>query len=133
MVPPPRVAEIAANSTRAVNPSPRLTRLRRRFVDVRTALAMPRVDIVASRGAVTEDEMLRALRRPHPRYRVVGRKVVGAALIALEEFEDVDGYLASLKSARQRVRRARRLGYTAGLFDPAQRRAEMFAVNTSLP
>jgi hypothetical protein len=110
-----------------------LLRPPRVLADVRTAVTMPRVDVVASRGAPAEDEVLSFLRRPHPRYRIVGSKVVGAALLALDEFDDVEGYLARLRSARKRVRRAERLGYAVALFDPNDRRSELLAIHTSLP
>jgi hypothetical protein len=110
-----------------------LPRPSRLLADVRAAVRMPRLDVVASRGEPPEDEILRFLRRPHPRYRIVGSKVVGAALLRLDEFDDVDGYLASLRSTRKRVRRATRLGYTVALFDPNDRRSELLAIHTSLP
>jgi hypothetical protein len=110
-----------------------LPRPPRLLADVRTAVTMPRLDVVASRGEPPEDEILRFLRRPHPRYRIVGSKVVGAALLRLDEFDDVEGYLGPLRSTRKRVRRATRLGYTVGLFDPNDRRSELLAIHTSLP
>jgi hypothetical protein len=110
-----------------------LLRSPRVLADVRTAVTMPRVDVVASRGDPPEDEILRFLRRPHPRYRLVGSKVVGAALLPLDEFDDVEGYLAALRSTRKRVRRAARLGYAVALFDPNDRRSELLAIHTSLP
>lgn len=108
-------------------------RVRRLVDDLRTAAAMPRVDIVASRGSATEDRRLHELNRPHPAYRIVARKSVGAALLPLNEFEDVEGYLANHRYARRRVNRASRLGYTAGLFDPNDRRADLLAIHTSMP
>jgi hypothetical protein len=107
--------------------------VRRLLADLRTAAAMPRVAVVASRGDPGEEELLRVLSRPHPRYRIVGSKVVGAALLALDEFDDVDGYLADLRYARRRVRRARRLGYAIGSFEPDERRSELLAIHSSLP
>jgi hypothetical protein len=110
-----------------------LPRPPRLLADLRTAVTMPRVDVVASRGEPAEDEILRFLRRPHPRYRIVGNKVVGAALLRLDEFDDVEGYLAPLRSARKRARRASRLGYAVASFDPNDRRSELLAIHTSLP
>jgi len=110
-----------------------LPRPPRLLADMRTAVTMPRLEVVASRGSPSEDEILRFLRRPHPRYRIVGSKVVGAALLRLDAFDDVEGYLAPLRSTRKRVRRATRLGYTAALFDPNDRGSELLAIHTSLP
>jgi hypothetical protein len=111
----------------------RLGHVRRLLQDVRTAATMPRIDIVASRGGAIEEEVLRSLRRPHRRYKIVGRKAVGAALLRLDEFRDVEGYLANLRSARKRARRAERLGYSVALFDPNERRPDLLAIHTSMP
>jgi hypothetical protein len=103
------------------------------IADLRTAAKMPRVNIVASRGEPAEEEVLRFFSRPHPRYRIVGNKTVGAALLPLDEFDDVDAYLANLRYARRRVRRAARLGYTVDPFEPDERRSELLAIHASLP
>jgi hypothetical protein len=110
-----------------------MTRARRLLDDLRTAATMPRRSIVLSRGAPEEDEAWHAFRRPHPRYRIVGRNAVGAALLPLDGFADADEYLADLRYARRRVRRAARLGYAVHTFDPNERRADLFAIHTSLP
>jgi hypothetical protein len=103
------------------------------IADLRTAAKMPRVDIVASRGEPAEEEVLRFFSRPHPRYRIVGNKTFGAALLPLDDFEDVEAYLADLRYARRRVRRAARLGYAVHPFEPEERRSELLAIHTSLP
>jgi len=111
----------------------RLDRARRLIADLQTAARMPRVDAIASRGEETEEEILRFLRRRHPRYRIVANKAVGAALLPLADYDDVDAYLARLRTTRKRVRRARRVGYGFGLFDPDHRRAQLLAIHASLP
>lgn len=110
-----------------------LDRVRRGLEDVRTIATMPRIDVVVSRGGAVEEEELAYLRSRHPRYKVIGRKTVGAALLALDDFEDAEGYLADLRYARRRVRRAARLGYAVAPFDPEERRAELLAIHSSLP
>ena len=109
------------------------SRVRHVISDLRTAAKMPRVDIVASRGDPAEDEVLEFFSRPHPRYRIVGNKAVGAALLPLDEFDDVEAYLADLRYARRRVRRAQRLGYVVAPFDPNERRSELLTIHRSLP
>jgi hypothetical protein len=109
------------------------SRVRHALADLRTAARMPRVHVVASRGQPAEEEVLRFFTRPHPRLRVVGNKAVGAALLPLDEFDDAEGYLADLRYARRRVRRAKRLGYAVAPFAPDDRRAELLAIHTSLP
>jgi hypothetical protein len=107
--------------------------VRRVLEDLRTAAAMPHVEIVLSRGGPDEDEMLRRFRRPHPRYKLVGAKAVGAALLPLDSFTDVDDYLAARRTTRRRVRRASRLGYSVGVFEPNERRAELLEIHSSIP
>jgi hypothetical protein len=104
--------------------SQHVTRLKRLVEDV---------DVVASRGAASEDEVLAYLGGPHPRYKVVGNKVLGAALLPLDEFDDVDAYLADRRYLRRRVRRAAKLGYAIALFRMAERRAELLDIHQSLP
>jgi hypothetical protein len=107
--------------------------LQRTIDDLRTAAAMPRVDIVLSRGRPDEDELLRSFRRRHPRYKVVGFKAVGVALLPIDDVADGEAYLATRRYARRRARRADRLGYSVALFDPAPRHSELLAVHASLP
>jgi hypothetical protein len=115
------------------NASNLLPRLRRLLGDVRTAIAMPRVDIVASRGEASEDRVLEYLGGAHPRYKIVGNKVIGASLLPLDDFDDVDEYLADRRYARRRVRRASKLGYTIAPFDVEDRQSELLAIHKSLP
>jgi hypothetical protein len=101
--------------------------------DMRTAAAMPRVRIVLSRGRPHEEALLRSFRRPHPRYKLVRSKAVGVALLPLDDLADVDAYLATRRTARKRVRRAERLGYTTGVFEPNERRDELLEIHSSIP
>jgi hypothetical protein len=113
--------------------SSRMSRVRRTLDDLRTVAAMPRIEIVLSRGRPDEEELLRLFRRRHPSYKVVGRKVVGVALLPLDQFADVDAYLADRRTTRRRTGRARRLGYTVDVFDPNERRSELLAIHASMP
>ena len=108
------------------------TGARRLLDDLRTAATMPRVQVVLSHGEAREDALLQAFRRPHPRYRIVGTKVVGVALLSLDEFADADAYLAAFRTARKGARRAEKLGYTVGVFDPEARRPDLHAIHMSL-
>jgi hypothetical protein len=113
--------------------SARIAQLRRLFDDLRTIAKMPRARIVLSRGHPDEDEVLRRFRRRHPRYKVVGSKVLGVALLPLDDLADVDEYLANVRFVRKRARRCSKLGYTVGVFDPDERRADLLAIHRSLP
>jgi hypothetical protein len=108
-------------------------RLRRLLGDLRTAATMERVTVVLSHGSEHEDAVLRRFRRRHPRYKLVASKAVGVALLPLEGFADMEGYLAGLRTARKRVRRAERAGYTFSEFDPDERGAELLEIHASLP
>jgi hypothetical protein len=114
-------------------PAPLGSRVRRVLDDLRTIATMPRVGIVLSHGGPEEDEVLRRFRRRHPRYRVVGTKTLGVALLPLDDLRDVDEYLANVRFVRKRARRCSRLGYTVGVFDADERRADLLAIHSSLP
>jgi hypothetical protein len=113
--------------------SERSGRLQRLVGDLRTAATMPRLTIVLSRGGEEEEAVLERFRRRHPRYRIVASKAVGVALVPLDDISGVDDYLAGLRYARRRVRRAARLGYVVDVFDPDERRDELLAIHASLP
>jgi hypothetical protein len=113
--------------------SERPGRLQRLVGDLRTAAKMPRLTIVLSRGGEEEEAVLERFRRRHPRYRIVASKAVGVALVPLDDISGVDDYLADLRYARRRVRRAARLGYVVDVFDPDERRDELLAIHASLP
>jgi hypothetical protein len=107
--------------------------VRRLLDDLRTVATMPRVQIVLSRGSPDEEEELRRFRRRHPRLKIVGSKALGAALMPLDEFADADEYVARMRYLRRRVNRSRKLGYSLGLFDADDRRADLLAIHASLP
>lgn len=109
------------------------SRLHRVLADVRTLATMPRAQIVLSRGRPDEDEVLRRFRRRHPRYKIVGSKVLGVALLSLDDFADGDDYLANVRFVRKRARRSSKLGYTLDVFDPVQQQADLLAIHSSLP
>lgn len=109
------------------------SRLRRALDDLRTLATMPRVRVVLSRGHPDEDEVLSRFRRRHPRYKVVGSKVVGVALLPLDDVGDGEDYLSGARYVRRRARRASKLGYTVGPFDPDEGQADLLAIHSSLP
>jgi hypothetical protein len=107
--------------------------LRRLVGDVRIAARMPRVDIILSRGSEREDAVLRWFSGRHPRYKVIGAKTFGVALMALNEVSGAEDYLADRRYARRRVRRATRLGYRTELFDAFAHQQDLLAIHASLP
>jgi hypothetical protein len=64
--------------------------LRRALADLRTAVTMPRVQIVLSRGEPDDDEVLHRFRRPHPRLNLVGAGTV-IAYTRLDYVGDIAG------------------------------------------
>jgi len=80
-----------------------------------------------------EDALLRWFGGRHPRYKVVGAKTIGVALLPLDEVAGVDDYLAGRRYVRRRVRRASRLGYSVELFDTVERQPDLLAIHASLP
>ena len=77
----------------------------------------------------------RAFTRPHPRFRFIRAKTVGAALIDLERFPDRQAYLEQIKAKNHggyHAKRARSRGY---LFTEIDRNAyvdDIHAINVSL-
>ena len=102
-------------------------RVQRLLDDLQTAMAMPRVDIVVSRGSPAEDRILLELRGR------IGSDVRGRWRCCRSTNSMMSKDLANLRYARRRVKRASRLGHKADLFAPNDRRSELLAIHRSLP
>lgn len=77
----------------------------------------------------------RAFTRPHPRFRIVRAKTIGAALIDLSRFGDRDAYLEQIKARNHgghHARRARSRGYRFVDIDRNAYIDDIHAINTSL-
>jgi hypothetical protein len=73
--------------------------------------------------------------KPHPRYRIIRHKTIGAALIDLERFADTAGYLDSIQGKNRgayHAKRARSRGYTCTLIERNDHIDDIHAINTSL-
>jgi len=73
--------------------------------------------------------------RPHPRYRVIGNKTVGVALIDLERFEGAPSYLDAIQSKNHggwHAKRARARGYVCRTIERNEHIDDIHAINTSL-
>lgn len=80
-------------------------------------------------------ETYRDFTRPHPRYRIIGHKTVGAALIDLERFDGVSAYLAAIQARNHggwHAKRARSRGYVCTTIERNDHIDEIHAINTSL-
>jgi hypothetical protein len=73
--------------------------------------------------------------RPHPRYRIIRHKTIGAALIDLERFADTTSYLEHIQGKNRgayHAKRARTRGYVCREIDRNAHVDEIHAINTSL-
>ena len=73
--------------------------------------------------------------KPHPRYRIIRNKTVGAALIDLEQFPSKDNYLDLIKGKNcgaHHAKRARSRGYIFTEIDRNCYVDEIHAINTSI-
>lgn len=80
-------------------------------------------------------EAYRYFTKPHPKYRVIQHKSVGAALIDLRAGASGDTYLEKIKSKNQgawHARRARARGYVVAEIERNNFIDEIHAINTSL-
>lgn len=77
----------------------------------------------------------RAFTRPHPRFRLIRAKTMGAALIDLGGFADRQAYLAQIKAKNHgghHAKRARNKGYRFVDIDRNDYVDDIHAINTSL-
>lgn len=73
--------------------------------------------------------------RPHPRYRVIRHKTLGAALIDLKRFGDAGAYLDHIQGKNRgayHARRARTRGYVCREIDRNEYVDDIHAINISL-
>ncbi len=99
---------------------------------------LPRVTV--NLGTAPGAEMLRKkFTAMHPAFLLLSRKQLGACLIDLSQYKDLDAYLSgsggqvSAKYVRHTRRRAQRLGYTVRKFRFQDHQRELVAINTSAP
>lgn len=74
--------------------------------------------------------------RPHPRYKIIGHKTVGVALLDLASFANADAYLGPLQGKNLgawHAKRARSRGYVIAAFDRNRHIDDIHAINTSIP
>lgn len=73
--------------------------------------------------------------KPHPRYKIIRNKTMGAALIDLQAFNTREKYLEHIKgknAGAHHAKRARARGYVFTEIDRNQHVDEIYAINTSL-
>lgn len=73
--------------------------------------------------------------KPHPRYRIIRNKTMGAALIDLERFADTPAYLEDIQGKNRgawHAKRARARGYVCREIERNEHVDEIHTINTSL-
>jgi hypothetical protein len=73
--------------------------------------------------------------KPHPRYKIIGHKTMGAALIDLQSLDTREKYLECIKgknAGAYHAKRARSRGYVFSEIDRNRYVDDIFAINTSL-
>ena len=109
-----------------------------RHVDtLRQLLRLPRASLRFETRLAPDDipAVHRLFTKPHPRYRIIGNKTVGAALVDLGRFADVAAYLDAIAGKNRgawHARRARARGYVCRPIDRNAHVDEIHAINTAL-
>jgi hypothetical protein len=107
---------------------------------VRTAraiLRLPHAGLCFDTRIDPDDILLnyRYFTRPHPRYRIIGNKTMGAALIDLERFVGPAAYLEAIQGRNHggwHARRARARGYVCTPIERNDHVDDIHAINTAL-
>lgn len=104
---------------------------------VREILRLPQASLCFDARLHPEDIEVayRDFTRPHPRYRIIGNKTVGAALIDLERFDGPPAYLAAIQDKNHggwHAKRARARGYVCTTIERNAYVDDIHAINTSL-
>jgi hypothetical protein len=104
---------------------------------LRQLLRLPRAGLRFETRLAPDDipAVHRLFTKPHPRYRIVGYKTVGAALVDLERFADANAYLEAIAGKNRgawHARRARARGYVCRPIERNDHVDEIHAINTAL-
>lgn len=109
----------------------------RHYDTVRQILQLPVAHLCFDSRIHPEDvpATYRYYTRPHPRYRIIRSKTLGAALIDLERFQTPESYLEHIQGKNRgayHAKRARSRGYEVREIDRNAHIDEIHAINTSL-
>jgi len=104
---------------------------------LRQILRLPRADLCFDTRIAPEDvpATYRYYTKPHPRYRIIGNKTIGTALIDLARYPDAAAYLAAIQGKNRgayHAKRARARGYACTEIERNDHVDAIHAINTSL-
>jgi hypothetical protein len=114
-----------------------MTILLRHFDMLRQIIQLPRASLCFDRRLDPDDipATYRYFTKPHPRYRVIANKTIGAALIDLARYTDTAAYLDAIQGKNRgawHARRARTRGYVFCEIERNDFIDDIHAINTSL-
>ncbi|VXA92730.1 conserved hypothetical protein [Massilia sp. 9I] len=100
-------------------------------------MKLPRARLTFSQRIDPDDikATYRSYTKPHPRFKIIGHKTIGAALIDLSQFPDREAYLEHIKGKNQggyHAKRARSRGYVVRDIDRKVHVDDIYEINTSL-
>jgi hypothetical protein len=109
----------------------------RHYDTLRQLLRLPvaRLDFDSTIDPDDIPQTYRYYTRRHPRYKIIGNKTMGAALIDLGRFDNTPGYLDDIQGKNRgawHARRARTRGYVCTEIDRNEHIDAIHAINTSL-
>jgi hypothetical protein len=109
----------------------------RHYDTLRQLLRLPvaRLDFDSTIDPDDIPQTYRYYTRRHPRYKIIGNKTMGAALIDLGRFDNAPGYLDDIQGKNRgawHARRARTRGYVCTEIDRNEHIDAIHAINTSL-
>ncbi|WP_296944864.1 hypothetical protein [uncultured Massilia sp.] len=104
---------------------------------LRQVVRLPRASLRFDARLAPDDipAVYRQFTRPHPRYRIIGNKTVGAALLDLGRFDGPAAYLAAIAGKNRgawHARRARARGYVCRPIERNEHVDAIHAINTAL-
>jgi len=111
--------------------------LLRHFDTLRQVISLPRADLCFDVRIHANDipAIYRQFTKPHPRYRIIRNKTIGAALIDLARYPVTTAYLDAIQGKNRgawHARRARTRGYVCTEIDRNDYVDDIYAINTSL-
>lgn len=114
-----------------------MTAILRHFDTLRQVLSLPKADLRFDARIEPDDipATYRYYTKPHPRYKLIGNKTIGAALIDLARYPAAAAYVDAIQGKNRgayHAKRARARGYVCTDIDRNDFIDDIHAINTSL-